>query len=77
MTKMTISEFKSKCIGVLKDCRRSGKAVIVTLRGRPIARVGPILESEERRTLGIHQGRMELHGDVVRSETTQDWEVLR
>ena len=40
MQSMNISDFKSKCIAVLKDAQRSGKSLIVTWRGQPIARVG-------------------------------------
>lgn len=76
MTTMPISEFKSKCIAVLKEAQRSGKAVIVTWRGRPIARVEPIRDPQEQRRLGVYRGRMKLHGEIIQADTFEDWEVL-
>jgi len=77
MTIMPISEFKSKCIAVLKSSRQSGKPILVTWRGRPIARVEPIPDSEERRVLGIHRGRMKIRGDIVHFDASGEWEMLR
>jgi len=77
MKSMAISEFKSKCIAVLKDAQRSGKGLIVTWRGHPLARVEPITRRPGKRKLGIFRGRMTIMGDIVRSDTSADWEMLR
>jgi prevent-host-death family protein len=74
---MSISEFKSKCIAVLKSSQRSGKGVIVTWRGRPIARVEPIRDTEEKRILGTFRGRMKVRGNIVQFDSSADWEMLR
>ncbi len=36
------SVFKAKCLGILDEVERSGVAVIVTKRGRPVARLEPL-----------------------------------
>jgi len=77
MKSMKISEFKSKCIAVLKDAQRSGKGLIVTWRGHPLARIEPITRQPEKRTLGIFRGRMTIMGDIVRADTSADWEMLK
>ncbi len=77
MTSITITEFKSKCIAVLKDCQRSGKGLIITWRGHPLARVEPITRQPHRRTLGSFRGRMRITGDIVRADTSADWEMLK
>ena len=77
MQSIAISEFKSKCIAVLKEAQRSGKCLIVTWRGRPIARVEPIAPERGKRTLGTFRGRMKIHGDIVHVDTSADWETLR
>lgn len=74
---MAISEFKSKCIAVLKDAQRSGKGLIVTWRGRPLARVEPIAKHPRKRKLGIFRGRMTIMGDIVCTDTSADWEMLK
>ena len=77
MKSMPISEFKSKCIAVLKDAQRSGKGLIVTRRGQPLARVEPISPHPGKRILGTFRGRMKIHGDIVHVDTGADWEMLR
>jgi antitoxin (DNA-binding transcriptional repressor) of toxin-antitoxin stability system len=77
MESITISEFKSKCIAVLKQAQRSGKGLIVTWRGHPMARVEPITRQPEKRKLGIFRGRMTIVGDIVHLDTSADWEMLK
>lgn len=77
MKTMTISEFKSKCIAVLKEARRSGKALVVTWRGEPIARIEPMRGTRKTRELGVFRGRMTLVGDIVQVDTTNDWEAIK
>jgi antitoxin (DNA-binding transcriptional repressor) of toxin-antitoxin stability system len=77
MKTVPISEFKSKCIAVLKEAQRSGKGLIVTWRGQPLARVEPITRQPGKRKLGIFRGRMTVMGDIVHSDTSADWEMLR
>ncbi len=77
MKTMNISEFKSKCIAVLKAAQLSGKGLIVTLRGRPIARIEPITRPRDMRRLGVFRGRVTIKGDIVHTDTGEDWEMLR
>ena len=77
MKTMNISEFKSRCIAVLKEAQRSGKGLVVTWRGHPLARVEPIGKHAGRRTLGVFRGRMKIKGDIVHTNASEDWEFLR
>lgn len=74
---MTITEFKSKCIAVLKDAQRSGKGLIVTWRGQPLARIEPITKTSGKRALGTFRGRMLVKGDIVTMSNGADWEMLK
>lgn len=76
MKALLVSEFKAKCIGILKDVQRSGEPVVVTLRGRPMARVVPISDETQRKQLGLLKGSMRIRRDLLRSDTTRDWEML-
>lgn len=38
---VSISEFKATCLGLLEEVRQTGRAVLVTKRGVPIAQVVP------------------------------------
>jgi prevent-host-death family protein len=72
-----VSDFKAKCIAVLKEVERSGEPVVVTLRGRPMARVEPFTNAAHRKQLGTLKGSMRIRHDLVRSDTTGDWEMLK
>ncbi|MGH9339872.1 MAG: type II toxin-antitoxin system Phd/YefM family antitoxin [Acidobacteriota bacterium] len=76
MKTMVISEFKAKCIAVLREAQRTGEPVIITRRGRPLVRIEPILEGGPERQLGALRGRMKIKDDVVRVDTTEDWEMV-
>lgn len=77
MKKLLISEFKAKCIAVLREAQRTGEPVLITRRGRAIARIEPIMEGEPSRRLGVLRGRMRIKGDIVEVDTTQDWDIVK
>jgi prevent-host-death family protein len=71
-----ISEFKAKCIKMLKEVQKNGKPLTVTLRGEPIARVEPIAKGHaKKRRLGALRGRIIIKGDIIKSDFDQDWEA--
>jgi prevent-host-death family protein len=54
-------QFKARCLAILDRVQATGEAVVVTKRGRPVARVVPI-EMPKRRSL---LGTVRVHGDIV------------
>jgi prevent-host-death family protein len=70
-----ISEFKAKCIGLLKDVQKTKEPILVTLRGKPIARVEPVVKPKKRIRLGALKGWMEIKGDIIHSDIEKDWLV--
>ncbi len=71
---MLISEFKARCIKMLKEVQKNGKPLLVTLRGEPIARVEPVAKGKKRQ-LGALKGRMIIKGDIIKSDFEKDWLV--
>lgn len=45
-------EFKAKCLALLDEVAETGQSVVVTKRGRPVARVSPVKASAPRPLLG-------------------------
>jgi prevent-host-death family protein len=70
-----ISEFKAKCIQLLKEVQKNGKPLLVTLRGEPIARVEPVVPPKMEVRLGAFKGWMEIKGDIIRSDLEKDFLV--
>jgi prevent-host-death family protein len=77
MRTMLVSEFKAKCIAALKEVQRTRQPVLITLRGRPLATVQPVETPARGKRLGRLKGRMVIRRDIVRTDTTRDWEMLR
>ena len=74
---VAISEFKSKCSAILKDVQRKRESIVVTLRGKPMAVVQPAPEPGAGKRLGALKGSMKIRRDLVRTDSSADWEMLR
>lgn len=46
------AEFKSHCLSLLDEVADTGRAIVVTKRGRPVARVVPIEDNVRESLLG-------------------------
>lgn len=75
---ISISQFKATCLAVLERVRRTGRPVLVTRRGEPIAEVlPPSPRARPDRWLGRLEGRARIVGDIVAPASDErDWEVL-
>ena len=54
------SEFKAKCLSLLDEVAATGVILVVTKRGRPVARVEPIEEMEPPGLEGSVKGERDL-----------------
>lgn len=79
MEEIAISKFKATCLAVLERVRKTGKPVLVTRFGQPVAQlVPPPLQEQPTRKLGALRGTARITGDIVSPATDpDDWEVLR
>jgi len=74
-TTIAASEFKAKCLRLLDDVEE-GETLVITKRGRPVARVVPV--SPPRHSLrGTWKGLVKIKGDIVHFDTSRDWESNR
>jgi len=75
---IAISRFKATCLAVLEEVRKSGRPVLVTRRGVPIAEVvPPTHQGSAIRRLGVAAGRLEIVGDIIGPVIdAREWEVL-
>jgi len=71
-----ITQFKAQCLKLLDQVSKSGKPLVITKRGKPLAQV--IRAAPEKRSLmGDLRGTAEVVGDIVYFDTSADWECLR
>jgi prevent-host-death family protein len=78
MERVLISEFKARCIELIKRVQTTRQPLIVTLRGRPVAKVVPFEEPGETAVkLGSRTGLAVFKGDIVQFDFSADWEMNR
>jgi prevent-host-death family protein len=79
MEEIAISKFKATCLAVLESVRKTGKTVLVTRFGEPVAEVVPPHRSRKpKRWVGSLAGTGQITGDIVAPASQEDeWEVLR
>ena len=77
MEKVPISRFKTNCLAVLGRVRKTGKPILVTRYGKPIAKIIPAPRpSRAPNWLGAMQGRSSINGNiVVPAANPSDWEA--
>jgi prevent-host-death family protein len=78
MREVTIgaSDFKAKCLRILEEVAERGDTVVVTKRGKPLAKVVPF-GCEKKPLKGRWKGLARTKGDIVHFDTSEDWEALR
>ena len=69
---MGASEFKAKCLGLLDEVAR-GSTLIITKRGRPIAKVSPV-SAPAKSLRGSWKGIVKIKGDLVKVNEAGAWE---
>jgi len=78
MTTLLISTFKAKCVAVLNAVHDHGESVVITRRGKPLARIVPLTPpTEVGRKLGATPGEMTIIGDIVHADFSEEWESLK
>ena len=61
---MPVSEFKAKCLQLLKDVETKGDRIVITKRGKPVAEVVPS-KAAIRPLRGMWKDKIEILGDIV------------
>jgi prevent-host-death family protein len=73
MKKMAAGEFKVHCLAVMDEVQAKREAVIITKRGKPVAKLVP-LEQERDDIFGFFEGKIEIKGDIVSPAfSSEEW----
>jgi prevent-host-death family protein len=77
MKSMPAGKFKAQCLQVMENVRATKEAVIITKRGRPVAKLVPA-ESRSQEFLGRLKGVIKITGDIVSPvEPVESWKILK
>ena len=79
MDSIRLLDFKADCLAVLDKARRTGRPVMITDSGEPVAEILPVPGSRKHeRWLGCLRSTGRILGDPVGPVVDEaDWEVLR
>ena len=65
MKSVAVSEFKSHCLSLLEDVARTGEPILVTKRGKPLARIMASGNSAVARPQDTLRGSVSYEGDLL------------
>lgn len=77
METIQASEFKAKCLALMDEVARTGKTIVVTKNGRPVAELRPHRAPRAKSLFGLHRGRLRIRGDIVGPAGTGLWKALK
>ena len=77
MKTMAAGKFKAQCLGVMEQVRKTRQPVVITKRGKPIAKLVPA-DKKPDDVFGCLRGVFKIVGDVESPVVPpEDWEVNR
>ena len=72
-TQIGAGEFKAKCLSLLDQVETTRNEIVITKRGRPVARLVPIAPTRPEPVWGRMKGTVTIKGDIV--STGEVWEA--
>lgn len=75
MQTIKASEFKAKCLALMDQVARTGKPLLVTKNGKPVAELRPH-QPASGPALGVLKNQLKITGDII-SPVDVDWDALR
>jgi prevent-host-death family protein len=71
---MPAGVFKARCLAVMDEVQSKRQAVIITKRGKPVAKLVPVEKEEKDDIFGFYKGKIEIKGDIVSPILTpEEW----
>jgi len=78
MEEIAISKFKATCLAVLEKVRQTGKPILVTRFGEPMAEVVAPSTKKVTHWVGSLASTGRINGDIISpASDEEDWEALR
>jgi prevent-host-death family protein len=75
MKKIPAGQFKAQCLAIMDRVQKTGEPVLITKRGKPIARLLPAPSVPED-VFGYMAGKVKIVGDIVGPIIPlEDWET--
>ena len=72
MKKIAAGEFKAKCLSLMEEVRSTRQAIVITKRGKPVAKLVPAEDGKKDNWLGRLNGVIKIVGDI--ESPVEGWE---
>ncbi len=77
MKKISAAAFKTHCLSIMEDVRKTRNPILITKRGCPVAKLVPV-DTGRDDFLGRLEGIVKITGDIESPiEPAESWKVLR
>ena len=77
MTTIQASQFKARCLALMDEVARTGETILVTKNGKPIAELRPHRPPRAKSLIGLHEGQIEILGDIMAPVGHGLWNALK
>ena len=79
MKQMAAGQFKAHCLAVMDDVAKTREPVVITKRGKPVAKLVPVDGSKAKKFIGRLEGvLLPAKGDLTEPTVTlEDWDMLK
>jgi prevent-host-death family protein len=74
---ISATEFKAKCLSLLRQMEEKGGKITITRRGRPVAVLSPSPRKGWKSPGDSWAGKIQIIGDIVNYDTSDLWDALR
>lgn len=74
--RIAASEFKARCLRIIDEVERTGQSYVITKHGKPKAVLSPV-SSKPRSLRGAWKDFMQIRGDIVHCDWSDEFEVLK
>jgi prevent-host-death family protein len=75
-TTVPAGEFKAKCLKLLDQVAETREPLIITKRGKPVARLEPEPGAKRAPLFGSMKGTVTIQGDII-SPLDVEWEAMK
>jgi len=74
MKKMAAGVFKARCLAVMDEVQAKREPVLITKRGKPVAKLVPVNEEKKDPIYGLLAGKVKIKGDIIKPALTlKEW----
>ena len=73
---LSASQFKARCLKLMDEVRDRRCEIVITKRGKPVAKLVPVEETQVPDIMGYMKGTVTILGDIV-GPTGEVWDADR